>query len=99
MSATIEVLERRRRWTVRGALIGLALPAIGWPLAMRFGEGSETSETIGGAVLLAGLGVGVWRSLAEVTQARRVDRAFRPQLGAAEVAAMKERWAEAVKRA
>ena len=52
-----------------------------------------------GAVLLAGLGVGVWRSLAEVTQARRVDRAFRPQLGAAEVAAMKERWAEAVKRA
>ena len=52
-----------------------------------------------GAVLLAGLGVGVWRSLAEVTQARRVDRAFRPQLAATEVAAMKARWAEAVKRA
>ena len=55
MSTTIATLERRRRWTVRGALIGLALPAIGWPLALRFGEGSETSETIGGAVLLAGL--------------------------------------------
>lgn len=55
MSATIATLERRRRWTVRGALIGLALPALGWPLALRFGEGSETSETIGGAVLLAGL--------------------------------------------
>ncbi len=52
-----------------------------------------------GAVLLAGLGVGVWGSLAEVTQARRVDRAFRPQLAAAEVTAMKARWAEAVKRA
>lgn len=55
MSATIETLERRRRWTVRAALIGLALPAIGWPLALRYGEGSDTSETIGGAVLLAGL--------------------------------------------
>ena len=52
-----------------------------------------------GAVLLAGLGVGVWRSLGEVTQARRVDRVFRPQLGSAEVAAMKARWAEAVGRA
>jgi len=52
-----------------------------------------------GAVLLAGLGVGVWRTLGEVTQARRVDRVFRPQLGAAEVAAMKARWAEAVGRA
>ena len=52
-----------------------------------------------GAVLLAGLGVGVWRSLGEVTQARRVDRVFRPQLGSADVAAMKARWAEAVGRA
>ena len=34
---------------------GLAIPAVGWPLAMRFGEGGDTRETIAGAVLLVGL--------------------------------------------
>jgi glycerol kinase len=52
-----------------------------------------------GAALLAGLGVGLWRSLAEVSQVQKLDRTFTPQLGAAEVAAMKQRWADAVKRA
>jgi glycerol kinase len=52
-----------------------------------------------GAALLAGLGVGLWRSLAEVAQAQRLDRTFTPQLGPSEVAAMKQRWADAVKRA
>ena len=55
MSATPELLERRRRWTLRSAFAGLVFPAVAWPLAMRWGEGSETSETIAGAVLLAGL--------------------------------------------
>ena len=55
MTISAEALEQRRIWTLRGAVAGLLIPAIGWPLAMRFGEGSETAETIGGAVLLAGL--------------------------------------------
>jgi glycerol kinase len=52
-----------------------------------------------GAALLAGLGVGLWRSLAEVSQAQKLDRTFTPERPAAEVAAMKTRWAEAIKRA
>lgn len=55
MTISPEALEQRRRWTLRGAVAGLIIPAVGWPLAMRFGEGSETAETTGGAVLLAGL--------------------------------------------
>ena len=55
LTISAEALEQRRIWTLRGAVAGLLIPAIGWPLAMRFGEGSETAETIGGAVLLAGL--------------------------------------------
>lgn len=55
MSVTPEALERRRRLTLRWALACLLFPIVAWPLAMRYGEGSETRETIAGAVLLAGL--------------------------------------------
>src|SRR5262249_32874882 len=46
-----------------------------------------------GAAQLAGLGVGLWRSLAEVSGAHKIDRTFTPQLAASEVSAMKARWA------
>ncbi len=52
-----------------------------------------------GAALLAGLGVGLWPSLDAVRSAWQEDRRFQPSMPAATVQAMKDRWAEAVKRA
>lgn len=52
-----------------------------------------------GAALLAGLGVGVWRSPSEVAGTQAIDRTFSPQLAPAQVKEMKARWAEAVQRA
>ncbi len=52
-----------------------------------------------GAALLAGLGVGLWRSEEEVHRAWEEDRRFHPQLAEAQVKALKERWAQAVQRA
>ena len=51
-----------------------------------------------GAGLLAGLGVGLWRSVGEVAAVYKIDRRFSPSLPAATVSAMKQRWAEAVSR-
>lgn len=55
MSVALEALERRRRLTLRWALACVLFPVVAWPLALHFGEGSETRETVGGAVLMAGL--------------------------------------------
>ena len=55
MSATTSDLERRRRLTLRWALLLLVFPTVAWPLAARFGEGGETRESVAGAVMLAGL--------------------------------------------
>ena len=55
MTATPEALERRRRLTLRWALACALFPVVAWPLALHFGEGSETRETLGGAAIMAGL--------------------------------------------
>jgi len=55
--------------------------------------------TAQGAALLAGLGVGMWSSEEDVRRAWEEDRRFQPELDPASAKAMKERWAEAVKRA
>ena len=56
-------------------------------------------ETTGlGAAFLAGLGVGLWQSPAEVERIRKVDRRFRPRLRAADRDALYEGWTEAVAR-
>jgi glycerol kinase len=52
-----------------------------------------------GAALLAGLAVGVWASPEQLKASQRVDKRFTPSMPAAEVAALKSRWAEAVRRA
>ncbi len=52
-----------------------------------------------GAALLAGLGVGLWKSEGEVAQVYKVDRRFTPQMPQSQVAAMKQRWKDAVGRA
>lgn len=49
-------LERRRRRTLRWALAALGLGLLCWPLALLVGdEGSETRETIAGALVWAGV--------------------------------------------
>jgi glycerol kinase len=56
-------------------------------------------ETTGlGAAFLAGLGVGLWQSPAELERLRKVDRRFPPRLRAAEREALYEGWTEAVAR-
>jgi len=52
-----------------------------------------------GAAYLAGLGAGVWRSLAEVGQRSAIERAFKPSLDAATRAARYDGWRRAVERA
>jgi glycerol kinase len=51
-----------------------------------------------GAGLLAGLGVGLWRSPRELERARRVERVFRPARSRAWREAEYSRWTEAVAR-
>jgi glycerol kinase len=51
-----------------------------------------------GAAFLAGLAVGFWRSASELTQARRVDRRFRPRMAAETRDALYRGWQEAVAR-
>jgi hypothetical protein len=48
------ILESRRRLAFRAALIALVVAGVGFPLGMSIG-GSERSDTIGGALLLAAI--------------------------------------------
>jgi hypothetical protein len=48
-------LERRRRLSLRAAATALIAAVICWPLGMSIGGGSETADTIGGALLLTAL--------------------------------------------
>jgi hypothetical protein len=57
------LLERRRRLSLRAAGTALIAAIICWPLGMSIGGGSETADTIGGALLLtaiAGLIAAPW---------------------------------------
>jgi glycerol kinase len=51
-----------------------------------------------GAAFLAGLGVGFWRTQADLAQARKIDRRFRPRMKAAERDALYRGWQAAVAR-
>jgi glycerol kinase len=57
-----------------------------------------TETTALGAAYLAGLAAGYWKSRQELHSQWQVDRRFDPQRGAAEVASLRARWAEAVAR-
>jgi glycerol kinase len=57
-----------------------------------------TETTALGAAYLAGLAVGVWRDESEIADLWRAERRFEPAMPAAEVAAIKARWQEAVSR-
>jgi glycerol kinase len=57
-----------------------------------------TETTAAGAAYLAGLAVGVWTSVDEITGQWQVDRRFEPAMPLAAVQLLRERWSEAVSR-
>jgi len=62
-------------------------------------ERPKVIETTGlGAAFLAGLGVGLWGSTAQLERIRKVDRCFRPRLRAGDRDALYEGWTAAVAR-
>jgi len=58
-----------------------------------------TETTALGAAYLAGLAVGFWKSGDEIAGQWRTDRRFEPKMPAAQVAALRGRWVQAVERA
>jgi glycerol kinase len=57
-----------------------------------------TETTALGAAYLAGLGVGYWKSVDEVSGQWKVDRRFEPSMPRATATALRERWTEALVR-
>jgi glycerol kinase len=57
-----------------------------------------TETTALGAAYLAGLGVGFWKTPADIAGQWRADRRFEPTMPPAEVARLRGRWQEAVAR-
>jgi glycerol kinase len=57
-----------------------------------------TETTALGAAYLAGLAVGFWPSVDDVSRQWRVDRRFEPSMGASQVDGLRARWREAVTR-
>ena len=57
-----------------------------------------TETTALGAAYLAGLAVGYWKSIDEVSGQWRVDRKFEPQMPRSKADALRERWSAAVGR-
>ena len=54
--------------------------------------------TVAGACFLAGLGVGLWQSTAEIAKVWRVDREFKVALSAKQRTARWESWQGAIAR-
>ena len=80
--------------TANGLLMQFQADLLGVPVVR-----PEVAETTAlGAAYLAGLGVGFWKSPAEVTANWRADRRFDPAMSRDEAAARLARWSEAVAR-
>ena len=61
---------------------------------------SQSRETTAlGAAMLAGLAVGFWKGLDEVTRGWKAARRYEPQMGRSEAEARRARWKKAVERA
>jgi glycerol kinase len=58
-----------------------------------------TETTALGAAYLAGIAVGYWKSIDDVSGQWRVDRRFEPAMSRASASALRSRWAEALGRA
>ena len=57
-----------------------------------------TETTALGAAYLAGLAVGYWESLDHIKSQWGVEKEFKPTAAAEDVAALKEGWADAIRR-
>ena len=57
-----------------------------------------TETTALGAAYLAGIGVGFWKSVDEVSGQWKVDRTFEPAMARKDASALRERWTEALSR-
>jgi glycerol kinase len=57
-----------------------------------------TETTSQGAAYLAGLGVGLWKDLAEIESIWEAERVFEPSMSDEEVARRRRRWTEALRR-
>jgi glycerol kinase len=58
-----------------------------------------TETTALGAAYLAGLAVGFWKSVHEISAQWRVERRFEPQMPASQVMLLREQWSRALERA
>jgi glycerol kinase len=58
----------------------------------------NTETTAFGAAALAGLGVGLWQSETELESLWSLQRRFEPRMSAADAAARRERWSQALDR-
>ena len=59
---------------------------------------AELESTARGAAMLAGVGAGLFRTLAEAAGMSRVDRSFAIEMSAEERGAHLRRWADAIAR-
>ena len=59
---------------------------------------ANTETTAFGAAALAGLGVGLWQSEAELSSLWTLERRFEPAMRRVEAAARRARWTQAVER-
>jgi glycerol kinase len=57
-----------------------------------------TETTALGAAYLAGIAVGFWQSIDEVSGQWKVDRRFEPAMARTTAAALRERWTDALQR-
>jgi glycerol kinase len=67
-------------------------------LGIRVERPADIETTALGAAMLAGLGVGLWKSPDELQNIRRVEKTFLPALPAAGRLASRKRWRSAVRR-
>jgi glycerol kinase len=58
-----------------------------------------TETTALGAAYLAGLAVGYWKDIAELTRQMRIERVFTPQMSADQRESLYRGWLRAVERA
>lgn len=60
----------------------------------------EVTETTAlGAAYLAGLGVGFWRDVGEITSTPRAEHRFEPRMPRSQAKSLRERWSQALSRA
>jgi glycerol kinase len=81
--------------TVNDALMQFQADILGLPVV----RPAVTESTALGAAFLAGLGVGVWKGLDEISALPRQERRFEPNLPRSKASAMRQRWNEAISRA